>query len=118
MRPTFELQLPFPKVNVVQRVGIELKAPPWNSTSLVFDDYVELHIAPSELRYWSPHLTITFDGDEEKTFIRGRFAPRQEVWTLVWIVYLALAFTGFFAAVFAYSLWILDRVQRATIEAS
>lgn len=35
------------------------------------------------------------------TLVVGRFAPRQNVWMLVWIVYLAMAFVLFFALVYA-----------------
>lgn len=92
MRPTFETQVPHPKGALVRRIQEELRKPPWNSTSLVFDDYAELHMPPSELRYWSPHLSLSFDGDETHTRILGRFAPRQEVWTLIWIVWIAIVF--------------------------
>ncbi len=109
MRPTFEMRLPHPKEELVRLVQAELRKPPWNSTSLVFDDYAELHVQRSELRYWSPHLSLSFDGDETHTRVLGRFAPRQEVWTLIWIVYLALAFTAFFAFIFAYAHWTLGQ---------
>lgn len=109
MRPTFEMQLPYPKEELVRLVQEELRKSPWNSTSLVFEDYAELHIPPAELRYWSPHLSLSFDGDETHTRVFGRFAPRQEVWTLIWIVYLALTFTAFFALIFAYAYWTLGQ---------
>jgi hypothetical protein len=109
MRPTFELELPYPKSEFVRLVQAELKKPQWHSTSLVFDDYAELHIPPSERRYWSPHLSLSFDGDDHQTQVLGRFAPRQEVWTLVWIIYLVLAFTAFFALIFAYAQWTLGQ---------
>ncbi len=35
------------------------------------------------------------------TLLVGRFAPRQNVWMLVWIVYLAMGFIVFFALVYA-----------------
>lgn len=38
----------------------------------------------------------------QRTMLVGRFAPRQNVWMLVWIVYLAMAFIVFFALVYAY----------------
>lgn len=107
LRPTFEMQLPHPKNEVVRRIHRELKKSPLSASSLVFDDYVEIHIPPSELRYWSPHLSLSFDGDENQTHILGRFAPRQEVWTLVWILYLLLAFTAFFGLMFTYAYWVL-----------
>jgi len=109
MRPSFELELAYPKEEVVRRVGAELKKPEWSSTSLVFDDYIELHIPASEQRYWSPHLSLSFDGDGSRTQVVGRFAPRQEVWTLIWIIYLVLSFTAFFSLFFVYAHWKLGQ---------
>jgi hypothetical protein len=38
---------------------------------------------------------------DARTLLVGRFAPRQNVWMLIWIVYLAMAFIVFFAGVYA-----------------
>jgi hypothetical protein len=37
--------------------------------------------------------------------VLGRFAPRVDIWTTVWIFYLLLAFTAFFGMVLAWSQW-------------
>ena len=37
--------------------------------------------------------------------IQGRFAPRLDVWTTVWILYLAMAFAAFFSFIMAFSQW-------------
>ncbi len=107
MRPTFELRLPLAFDETVKQVGEVLEHPEWKGTSLFFGNYAELHIPKSELRYWSPHLSLYFDGNQEETHVLGRFAPRQEVWTFVCVVYLALAFTAFFSLMYTYSLWLL-----------
>ena len=109
MRPTFEMQLPYSKEEVLRRIGEELKKPEWSETSLFFDQYVELHVPKSEIRYWSPHLSLSFDGDQLHTLVHARFAPRQEVWTLVWVIYLILAFLAFFAFVFTCSFWMMGQ---------
>ncbi len=109
MRPTFEMRLPYSKGEVLRRIGEELEKPEWSDTSLFFDQYVELHVPKSEIRYWSPHLSLSFDGDELNTLVHGRFAPRQEVWTLVWVIYLLLAFSAFFALVFTCSFWMMGQ---------
>ncbi len=107
MRPTFTTVIPLPQNLVMMKLSEELRKPERQATCLAFDRYFELHISESELRYWSPHLSLTLDGDDHQTIVTCRFAPRQNVWTLVWILYLAFAFTLFFAIVFAYSHWIL-----------
>jgi hypothetical protein len=60
-------------------------------------------------RLWSPHLSIYFlDGEvSDACFLMGRFAPRPNVWTLVWIFYLAFFCSIFFAGIFGGSQWLL-----------
>ncbi len=107
LRPTFTTVIRLPQELVVKKLSDELSRPERSATSLVFDRYFELHVPESEIRYWSPHLSLTLDGDTHHTVVVGRFAPRQNVWTLVWILYLAFAFTSFFSLIYAYSHWIL-----------
>lgn len=109
MRPTFEMELPYSKEEVIRRIGVELKKPNRNNTCLLFDQYAELHIPESDIRYWSPHLSLSFDGDGIHTRVHGRFAPRQEVWTLVWVIYLVLAFSAFFSSVFECAFWMMGQ---------
>lgn len=103
MRPTFELELPYSTEEVMRRIATELKRPGRACKCLLFSQYAELHIPESQVRYWSPHLSLSFEPSGAATRVHGRFAPRNEVWTFVWICYLLLAFSGFFAAVFEFA---------------
>lgn len=107
LRPTFILDVASPKQEFFRQLVDVLQTSQGSTTSLVFEDFVELHIPENELRYWSPHLSLHFEGDENHTRVFGRFAPTQNVWTFVWIVYLALAFAIFFALIYAYAQWSL-----------
>ncbi len=115
MRPTFTTEIPLPLELVATRLAKSLSEPQREATSLIFDRYYELHIPGSEMRYWSPHLSLTLEGDTHRTVVVGRFAPRQNVWTLVWIVYLALAFSLFFSLIYVYSHWILGSSTWVTL---
>ena len=109
MRPTFELELPYSRDEVMRRVSAELKKPDREHKSLLFTQYAELHIPDEAVRYWSPHLSLSFEEEGEHTRVRGRFAPRNEVWTLIWVIYLLLAFLAFFAFVFESASWMLGK---------
>ncbi len=111
MRPTFVLHLPRPCAEVDRHMNEVLKSSEWSSTSLGFGRYAELHVPKSEVRYWTPHLSLQLESDDMGTKVFGRFAPRQEVWTLVWIVYLLLTFIAFFASIYAYSVWMLGETS-------
>jgi len=109
MRPTFEMQLPYSKEEVMRRIGVELKKPNNSNRFQLFDQYAELHIPEAEIRVWSPLLSLSFERDGTQTRVHGRFSPRQDVWTLVWVIYLALAFSAFFAFVFECSFWMMGQ---------
>jgi len=110
LRPTFELHMPIACDEVDRRMQQVLKEEYWRHTSLSFERYAELHVPKSEVRYWSPHLSLVLDEDGHGgTRVFGRFAPRQEVWTFVWVLYLALLFIAFFAMIYVYAVSILKQ---------
>jgi hypothetical protein len=113
LRPTFELNLPMPVEQANRALREILSQDHWKVTSAVFDRYAELHIPKQEQRFWSPHLSLYLEADDNEavpsTRIFGRFAPRQEVWTLVWVAYLALAFSAFFSIVYVYAVSLLKQ---------
>lgn len=109
LRPTFELHFPVQCSELDRRLRNQLATDEWRTTSLAFDRYAELHVPKSQIRYWSPHLSLHLIEEEDGTRVLARFAPRQEVWTLIWIIYLALTFTAFFAAIFAFSVWMIGQ---------
>jgi hypothetical protein len=55
----------------------------------------------------SPHLSFYVSEVDKHTLVHGRFAPRVDVWTVVWIAYLVFIFTAFFGLVFGFSQWML-----------
>ena len=110
LRPTFELHVPIACHVVDQRVQSILKEEGWQATSLAFDRYAELNVPVEEVRYWSPHLSLLLDDDGSGgTRVYARFAPRQDVWTFVWVVYMALTFIAFFAIIYVYAVSLLKQ---------
>lgn len=110
LTPAFDMHLSIPVTTVDKKVREILSSEPWNLTSLAFERFAELHVPASELRYWTPHLSLTLDDDGANgTRIHARFEPRQEVWTFVWVVYLALGFTAFFAMIYVYAVLLLKQ---------
>lgn len=110
LTPAFDMHLPMPVSTVDQKIREILSSEPWNRTSLAFERFAELHAPKSELRYWTPHLSLTLDDDGANgTRIHARFEPRQEVWTFVWVVYLALGFTAFFSMIYVYAVSLLKQ---------
>ena len=111
LRPTFEIPIAEDRLQAIAKLEAEyarIKAQP---DFLMHGEYGELRLASVEHRLWSPHLSFYVTERDGKTLIRGRFAPRMEVWTFVWIVYLAMSFTAFFGLLLAYSQWMLGETD-------
>ncbi len=107
LRPTFEIPLDASRLEAIEKLREEYEETHARSGFLMFGEYGELHLPAVEHRLWSPHLSFYVTDQGEEVLIRGRFAPRIEVWTFVWIVYLAMAFSIFFGLIIAYSQWML-----------
>jgi hypothetical protein len=105
MRPTFDTVVPCTKEELIREVSQQLESHEWNWESHDFGGYIELHVPQKQVRYWSPHLSISLEESDGATAIHGRFAPRQNVWTLVWVSYLAFAFAGLYAILYTVSAW-------------
>lgn len=105
LRPTFEIPLDQTREQAMEALQRVHAARPRTERFLVFGEYGELHLPSEEHRLWSPHLSFYVLERGNTSLLLGRFAPRQEIWTTVWIVYLAMACLVFFGAVFAAAQW-------------
>jgi len=107
-RPTFEIRIDENREVAIQKLQGQFKKLATKDHFLMFGEYGELHLDPAEHRLWSPHLSFYVLERENACYIHGRFPPRLDVWTSVWIAYLATLFSVFFGAIIAYVQWTLD----------
>jgi len=107
LRPTFDIDVACQRLQLMKRLAAESRRVGDRSLFGMYGEYGELHLPVSQHRLWSPHLSFYLTEAGEQTKIHGRFAPRLDVWTPVWIAYLLMAFTAFFACIFGYSQWFL-----------
>lgn len=108
LRPTFEIPLSESKQDAVQKITSAYELLTDRQWMQFFGDYGEFHLPPNEHRIWSPHLSFSVDQHQDQSgsehaYIHGRFAPRFEVWTFVWICYMAFGFTAFFGFILGFS---------------
>jgi hypothetical protein len=109
LRPTFQLELIDSREVVIEKLKT-FHAQANNSDHFrLFGEYGELHLPAREHRLWSPHLSFYVLATDNGSTIHGRFAPRVDVWTVVWISYLLMIFTAFFAGALAISQWQLGQ---------
>jgi hypothetical protein len=109
-RPTFQIELKESRQTAVEKLQSHYRTQEKKGDYLLFGEYGELHIPPSRHRLWTPHLSFCITdklagGEPASGLIHCRYAPRIEVWTFVWIVYLAMAFTAFFGLILVCSQW-------------
>lgn len=103
LRPTFEIQLLDSSHDAVEKIDRAYKSAENKKLLLVFGEYGELHLPPSEHRVWSPYLAFSVNQHGDHAYIHGRFAPRMEIWTFVWICYMTFAFSAFFGFTLGFS---------------
>jgi hypothetical protein len=105
LRPTFEVPISVSRDLAMQRLMAHYQLVNQPSRFFIHGEYGELHLPPEQHRLWSPHLTFYVSSEVGQPRIHGRFAPRLEIWTFVWVLYLAMAFTAFFSFAMAFSQW-------------
>jgi hypothetical protein len=103
LRPTFDIHLTESRQDAVDKIDRAYKRAVDKQHFLLFGEYGELHVPASEHRVWSPQLSFSINPRGERSVIHGRFAPRLEVWTFVWICYLTFAFSAFFGFILGFS---------------
>jgi len=107
LRPTFEIPLTLGRAEAMKRIQTHYDRLCPTSSMFLHGEYGEFHLPRAEHRLWSPHLSFYVQEEGEQGLIHGRFAPRLEVWTFVWVIYLAMAFSAFFGLALGYSQWSL-----------
>lgn len=105
LRPTFVIRLTCSPDEAVARMARERSRAGHDPLMLVHGEYGELHLPGERHRLWSPHLSFHVFERQGETVLLGRFAPRVNVWTVVWIFYLLLAFSAFFGVTIGWSQW-------------
>lgn len=108
LRPTFTIEVPSSRQAAIEKLRDAYAQLNQTNSFTMFGEYGELHLPVAEHRLWSPHLSFYVAERGQASLIHGRFAPRLDVWTFVWIVYLAMSFSAFFGLALAYSQWMLD----------
>ena len=76
----------------------------------VVDNVVTLDIIDKDIHYWSPHLNMRVEVDEQRpdhSTIYGLIGPRPIVWTLFMFIYFFIGTIGFIIFSLGVSRWML-----------
>lgn len=111
IRPRFKLESP-ESMETIMSIIMEAAQKDDSIISLQQQNrFIKITIPENEKHYWSPVLNLTCDNKEiaDRTVIRGHIGPSESVWGIFILTYSAIAILGFFASVWAYVQWVLNK---------
>jgi hypothetical protein len=103
IRPTFEQVLPCAPAKVIRYLKREVIQQDAPCTGNFYDRHAILNVPEEEQHFWSPQLSLDFEGHRDGTLVRGLFAPRPSVWTMYVAAYAMLGFSGIIGLLFGTS---------------
>jgi hypothetical protein len=107
IRPRFRLIVPYSPSDVLERLRTEIEKPDAKCAGTILTGYAIFRIHDDQQHYWSPRLTIEVSEHEHGTLVRGLFAPRPAVWTMLASFYALTIFVGLVGLIFGLSQWSL-----------
>jgi hypothetical protein len=107
MRPKFTLELSHRADEVMWRICSSLDTVELGCLAISAGRCADSFVDQRQRRFWSPHLSVQVDDSDGGSVLRGRFAPRPEVWTLIAFLYFLMVFAVVLGAVFGYTQWVM-----------
>ena len=100
IRPRFNLQTPVKKEEVMDLIHSFGKG---DDSIIVYkySRFIRLSIPQKDRHTWSPVLNLSFDQEEDRTYIRCLIGPSETVWQSIMLFYIAFSLLGFFGSMFA-----------------
>ena len=102
VRPRFREIVPLKRDATKQAILASLAQEPAGTYELrPFAEFVGIHIAEKDRRYWSPRLMLSlYEWPEGGTLIEGTFGPEIEVWSIFLYGYLGTGMLGSLSAIY------------------
>ena len=102
VRPRFSETVPTSR-DATQRILLESlrREPAGNFELRPFDEFLGIHIAEGQRRYYSPRLMLSlYDWPEGGTLIEATYGPEIEVWSVFLYGYLGTGMLGTLSAIY------------------
>lgn len=101
IRPRFTQVVAGERAEVRARLLASLRREPAGLEIRPFDEFIGIHIAAAERRYWSPRLFLSLESAPDgQTRIEGTYGPEIEVWSVFLYGYLSTGMLGALSAVY------------------
>jgi hypothetical protein len=109
VRPRFRRESSYSADEIQQRFSRALEDTACPCLGRVIEGHATLFVPKEDRHYWSPQLSLSFEGNETGTLIRGLFSPRPQVWTMFVAFYSIIGFAALIILVFGLSYWSLGK---------
>lgn len=106
LRPRFEVVVPREPDEILAGFKDALREPGCQVTGGVASHHVSLSVPPKDATFWSPHLEVEVEPDEEGSRVRARIGPHPHVWTMFIAMHAVVAFFGIAGAMYGLSSWV------------
>jgi len=104
IRPRFNLQTPLHKEEIMEVIHRHSYNDP-TIISSKYSRFIRLSIPKKEQHTWSPVLNLSFEQQENRTYIRCLIGPSETVWQTLMLFYIAFSILGFFGSIFSLVRW-------------
>ena len=106
IRPKFTLASHVSVEDICSRFKIILLTKSGDFSGKVRHGYISLFPAPHNSHYWSPHLSVTVEKNEDNpniTLLHGLYGPAPSVWTMFVFFYAILALVTVIVSVIGFA---------------
>ncbi|QEG43627.1 hypothetical protein [Roseimaritima ulvae] len=107
LQPTFTVDVPSDAEQTIAALRTAIADDELSEHAMAAGTCFEFFIAPTQQRFWSPHLSIQISPRDPGSQLFGRFSPRPEIWTMVMAIYGVVLIFMFAAAIYGYVQWML-----------
>ena len=92
IRPRIHYQTPLSSADITALFSAKLNEKKSTLDGQVVDGFATIYPTKSDQHYWSPQLTITIEGNDTGSLIRGLYGPKPTVWTMFIFFYSGIGF--------------------------
>jgi len=98
LRPRFKFDLAESQKDLIEKFEKNLEEAECRYCGKIVDGHIVIDVPVKENHFWSPQLNIEVEKiDEKRSYVKGLFGPKPNVWTLFMFFHfaVAVAFIGF-----------------------
>lgn len=98
---------------IIQRIKDGLKTLPCNCQGTTAVGYAIITVPERERHFWSPHLTVTIEDQDNGSLVRGSYTPAPMAWTMFVFFYTVVGLATLGALLYGLSCYSLDKPTTA-----